>query len=117
MEEVLGELVKGGRAVKTLGNILKGGRVLERLGELLYDGRRRCVGRCTHVMGGGGRGVLDIIRGRSRMTIDPGLPTMPGRSTSGFHQLGRQCLCQVRSAVSSSASPMYGEPHRTKNLL
>ena len=34
--------------------------------------------------GGGGRGVLMIVHGRSRMTIDPRIPTMPGRSMSGF---------------------------------
>ena len=28
------------------------------------------------------------MHGRSRMTIDPYIPTMPGRSTSGFHQPG-----------------------------
>ena len=32
------------------------------------------------------------MHGRSRMTIDPRIPTMPGRSTSGFHQPGRHCL-------------------------
>ena len=32
-------------------------------------------------------GALDIhARGRSRMAIDPLTPTMPGRSSSGFHQ-------------------------------
>ena len=34
-------------------------------------------GRCTHA-----------IHGRSQMTIDPPIPTMPGRSTSGFHRPG-----------------------------
>ena len=37
---------------------------------------------------GGGR-VLSFVLGRSRMTIDPRIPTMPERSTSGFHQPGR----------------------------
>ena len=32
-------------------------------------------GRCTQ-----------FVHGRSRMTIDPRISTMPGRSTSGFHQ-------------------------------
>ena len=40
--------------------------------------------------GGGGvldrRDVLDLImHGSSRMTMDPRIPTMPGRSMSGFH--------------------------------
>ena len=35
---------------------------------------------------GGGWGiVLDRMHGRSRMTIDPSIPTTPGRSTCGFH--------------------------------
>ena len=29
-------------------------------------------------------GVLIIMHGRSRMTIDPRIPTMPGQSTLGF---------------------------------
>ena len=36
-----------------------------------------------------GGGVLIIMHGRSRMTIDPRIPTMPGRSASSFHRLGR----------------------------
>ena len=38
-------------------------------------------GGCTHVM-----------HVRSRMTIYPRIPTMPGRNTSGFHGPGRHCL-------------------------
>ena len=34
----------------------------------------------------GGEGCSQFVHGRSRMTIDPQIPTMPGRSTSGFHQ-------------------------------
>ena len=41
------------------------------------DGEQRWGGH-THVM-----------HGRSRMTIDPRIPTMPGRSTSGFHRPDR----------------------------
>ena len=42
----------------------------------------------------GGRGVLDrrdvldLMRSRSRVTIDPRIPTIPGRSMSGFHPGG-----------------------------
>ena len=36
------------------------------------------------------------------MTIDPRIPTMPGRSTSGFHQPGRHFLHHARSAVRGS---------------
>ena len=42
-------------------------------------------------MGGG----TQCVHGRSRMTIDPRVPTMPGRSTSCFHQPGRHCLHQA----------------------
>ena len=46
------------------------------------------------------RAVLDLMHGRSRMTIDPRTPTsMPGRSMLGFHRPGRHCLHQARSAV------------------
>ena len=38
------------------------------------------------------------------MTMDPRIPTTPRRSTSGFHQPGRYCLHQARSAVRCSAS-------------
>ena len=51
------------------------------------------------------------------MTIDPRIPTMPGRSTSGFHQPSRHCLHQARSTVRCSASRMKGgELHPCKNL-
>ena len=40
---------------------------------------------------GGGGQCTQFVHGRSRMTIDPRIPTMPGRSTSGFHQPGRHC--------------------------
>ena len=62
--------------------------------------------------------VLDItMQDRSRMIIDFRIPTMPGRSTSGFHRPGRHCLHQARSAVRCSASRMKGELHHTENLL
>ena len=62
-------------------------------------------------------GVLIIMHGRSRMTIHPRIPTLPVRSTSGFHRPGRQRLHRARSAVRCSASRMKGELHPTKNLL
>ena len=48
-------------------------------------------------MGGGGvegigEGCTQFVHGRSRMTIDPRIPTMLGRSTSGFHQPGGRGL-------------------------
>ena len=52
------------------------------------------------------RGCTHVMHGRSRMTIDPRIPTMPGRSTSGFHRPGRHCLHQARNAVRCWASRM-----------
>ena len=63
----------------------------------------------------GGGGGTQLVHGRSPMTIDPRIPTMPGRSTSGFHQPGRRCLHQARSAVRCSASRMKGELNPPKN--
>ena len=62
-----------------------------------------------------GRGVLITMRGRGRITIGSCIPTMPGRSTSGFHRLGRHCLHHLRSAVRCWASRMNVELHPTKN--
>ena len=69
-----------------------------------------------------GGGVLVVMDGPSRMTIDPinSIPTTRGRSTSDFHGLpGRHCLHQAsRSAVRCcSASRMEGDLHPTKNRL
>ena len=55
------------------------------------------------------RYVLDLMHRRSRMTIDARIPTTPGRSMSGFHRPGRQCLHQARSAVRCPASRTKGE--------
>ena len=48
-------------------------------------------------MGGGGGGraggwreCSHVMHGRSRMTIDPCIPAMPGRTTSDFHGPGRE---------------------------
>ena len=60
-------------------------------------------------------GVLIIMHGRNRITINPRTPTMPGRNTPGFHRAGRHCLHQVRSAVRCWASRMKVVLHPTKN--
>ena len=39
---------------------------------------------------GGGR-CIQFVDGRSRMTVAPRIPTMPGRSTSGFNQADIDC--------------------------
>ena len=57
---------------------------------------------CVCAQGGGGGGRTKFVHGRSRITIDPRIPTMSGRRTSGFHQPGRHCLHQARSAVRCS---------------
>ena len=66
-------------------------------------------------LGAGWGGVLKFVHVRSRMAIGSRIPTMPGRSTSGFHQPGRHCLHQARSAVRCLASRMKGELHPSKN--
>ena len=63
------------------------------------------------------RHVLDLMHGRSRMSIDPRIPTMPGRRMPGFHRPGRHCLHQARSAVRCLVSRMKGELHPAKNCL
>ena len=57
--------------------------------------------------GGGGIGCAQFVHGRSRMTIDPRIPTMPGRSTPGFHQPGIHCLHQP----SAKRREVFGESH------
>ena len=64
---------------------------------------------------GGGGGGTQFVHGRSRMTIYPRILTMPRRSTSGFHQPGRHCWHQARSAVRCCASRMRAEMHPSKN--
>ena len=41
--------------------------------------------------------VAHIMHGRSRMTIDPRVPTMPGRNTSSLHRPDIGC-CTEREA-------------------
>ena len=58
-----------------------------------FSSKKRYVPRSSHApiylasaSPPGGAGVLDIMHRRSRMTIDPRVPTMPGRNTSGLHR-------------------------------
>ena len=71
--------------------------------------------RGGHDQGGGGGGGTQLVHGRSRMTIDPRILTMPGRSTSSIHQLGTQRLHQARSAVRCSVSRVKGKLHPFKH--
>ena len=54
--------------------------------------------------GGKGGGGTQFVHGRSRLTIDSRIPTVPGPSTSSFHQPGRHCSHQARGAMRCSAS-------------
>ena len=47
--------------------------------------------------------TLIIIHDRTRVAVDPRIPTMPGRSSSLFHRPGRHCLHQARGGGNSSA--------------
>ena len=57
-------------------------------------------------LGLGGGVCTQFVHGRSRMTVDPRIPTMPGQSTSGFHHPGRRCLYQARKR-----REVFGESH------
>ena len=51
--------------------------------------------------GGGvldGRHVLDLMHDRSRMTIDPRIPAMPGRKHVGFSSTRQTFACTKREA-------------------
>ena len=56
---------------------------------------------------GGGGGGTQIVHGRSHMTTDPRTRTMPGRSTSGFHEPGRHYSHQARA----KRREVFGESH------
>ena len=68
-------------------------------------------------MGGKGGGVTHAMHGRDGLATEPRNPTLPGRSTSGFHRLGRQCFHQARSSVRRSVTRMKGELRPSKNRL
>ena len=53
-------------------------------------------------------GVLIVMHGSSRMTIDPRIPTMPGQSTSGFHRPGTELL----APPSAKRREVLGESHK-----
>ena len=68
--------------------------------QIMYDSGSADRGQLLYVyFMGGGRGNPRIMYGYSRMTVEPRIISMPGRSTSGFHRSGRLCLHQARSAV------------------
>ena len=57
------------------------------------------------------------MHSRNINAIDPRIPTMPGRSMSGFHRPGRHRVHQARGAVRCSASRMTGGQHPNKSHL
>ena len=64
----------------------------------------------------GGCVCAHVMHGRSRMTIDPRIPTMQERSiTSGFHRPGRHCLHRARRAVRCAAIRVKGALHPAMN--
>ena len=93
-------------------------------------GRGTGEGGGTYVMHGRSRTTVDpriptmpgrstgrvtyVIHGRSRTTIDTCIPTTSGRSTSDFYRPGRHCLHRARSVVRWPASCIL---HPTKNRL
>ena len=59
--------------------------------------------------GGEGAGCTLAMRGRSRIAIEPRIPTKLKQSTSVFRRPGRYCLHQARGAVRLSGKPGWGE--------
>ena len=59
-----------------------------------------------------------IMHGRSCPTIDPRIPTVPGRSTSGFHRPGRHLLApSVTMEGGGALSIMHGRSRMTLSSL
>ena len=64
---------------------------------------------------GGSGGRTQFMHSRSLRTIDPLIPTMLGRSTSGFHRPGRHRVHYAGSAVRCLANRLKHELHSAKN--
>ena len=76
-------------------------RWLRAVGGTFEEARKEVRGGEGRKGGEGGgvldrRNVFDLMHGRSRMTVDPRIPTMPGRSMLGFHRPGKHCLHHAR---------------------
>ena len=69
----------------------------------------------ANTQGGVGRGVLITIHGRSRMTMDPRIPTMPGTEHVGLSPTRQTSLAPSAKRREVSASRMKGELHPTEN--
>ena len=57
------------------------------------------------------------MHSRGIKTIDPRIPTMPGRSMLGFHRPGKHRVHQGRSAARCSASRINGELNPPKDHM
>ena len=77
--------------------------------EPLKDGEGRGVLSLSVAVVDGKGGCTQFGHGRSRMAIDLRIPTMPGRSTSGFHQPGKHCV--QRGAVRRGGGEGGGRTH------
>ena len=83
----------GGSALKgkIVGGVVVRSFPVERGGSLRAVPGGWDVRKKIDMRGGGGgvrdrRDVLDLMHGRSRIAMDPRIPTMPGRGVSGFHR-------------------------------
>ena len=93
-----GDIERGKSAQeRVMYTVLYGSVAARRLGYMLIKSNAMVLTR---------GGVLVSCMACSRMTIDPCIPAVPGRNTSGFHRPGRHCLHQARSAVRR-----WGESH------
>ena len=63
--------------------------------DLMHDRSRMTIDPRIPRMPGRSMSGFQRRHDRSRMTIDPRIPTMPGRSMSGFQRRGRHCLHQA----------------------
>ena len=81
--------------------------------------RKCCCAQASTLISRGVEGgwVIYAMHGRSDTPACPFIPTLLGRSTSGFDRPGKRCLHQARSAVRYSSNRMPGEPNPTKNRL
>ena len=68
-----------------------------------------------HYSGSGGGVFTQFVHGRSQITVNPPIPTVPGRSTPGVHQPGRHCLHQAQSSVRCSLSRIKSGLHPSTN--
>ena len=66
-----------------------------------------------------GGGCTNVMHGRSSITIDPRIPTTPGRRTSGFLQPDRHCLrpCEGRGRAGGGGVRLIPESNNLQFVL